>query len=58
MKSISMTSTTPVNRVRFASPQAADRSLTFGVRGAFYALIHEAPALKDVASLGSWRPPV
>jgi hypothetical protein len=58
MKTISMTNPTPINRVRSASPQAADRSFTFGVRGAFYALIHEAPALKDVASLGSWRPPV
>ena len=58
MESITMTNTTPITRVRFASPQAADRSLTFGVRGAFYALIHEAPALKDVAYLGSWRPPV
>ncbi|HEY8822313.1 MAG TPA: hypothetical protein VIM49_10260 [Dermatophilaceae bacterium] len=49
---------TQMTRVRFESPQAADRSLTFGVRGAFYALIHEAPAPKDVAYLGSWRPPV
>ena len=58
MASISMMNPTSINRVRFASPQAADRSLTFGVRGAFYALIHEAPAVKDVAYLGSWRPPV
>lgn len=58
MKTISMTNPTPINRVRFASPQAADRSLTFGVRGAFFALIHEAPALKDVDYLGSWSPPV
>jgi hypothetical protein len=58
MESIGMTNPTPINRVRFAFPQAADRSLTFGVRGAFYALIHEAPALKDVVYLGSWRPPV
>ena len=57
MKTISMTNPTPINRVRFASPEAADRSFTFGVRGAFYALI-QASALKDVASLGSWRPPV
>ena len=56
MASISMTNPTPINRVRFASPPAADRSFTFGVRGAFYALIHEGPALKDVAYLGSWRP--
>jgi hypothetical protein len=57
MESIS-TNPTPISRVRFASPQAADRSLTFGVRGAFYALIHEAPAVKDAAYLGSWRTPV
>jgi len=58
MVSITMTNTTPITRVRFASPQAADRSLTFGVRGAFYALIHEAPTVKDVAYFGFWRPPV
>jgi len=58
MESISLTNPTPINRVRLASPQAADRSLTFGVRAGFYALIHEAPALKDVAYLGSWSPPV
>lgn len=58
MESITMTNTTQITRVRFARPQAADRSLTFGVRGAFYALIHEAPAVKDVAYFGPWRPPV
>ena len=58
MESITMTNSTQITRVRFASPQAADRSLTFGVRGAFYALIHQAPAAMDVASFGSWRPPV
>jgi len=58
MVSITMTNMTPITRVRFASPQAADRSLTFGVRPAFYALIHEAPAVKDVAYFGVWRPPV
>ena len=59
MVSITMTNTSPIARVRFASPQAADRSLTFGVRGAFYAaLIHEAPAVKDVAYFGFRRPPV
>jgi hypothetical protein len=59
MVSITMTNTTPITRVRFASPQAADRSLTLGVRGAFYAaLIHEAPAVKDVAYFCPWRPPV
>ena len=58
MKTISMTNPTPINRVRFASPQAADRSLTFGVRGAFYAPTHTSPAFTDVAYLGSWSPPV
>ena len=58
MESITMTNPTQFMRVRFASPQVADRSLTFGVRGAFYALIHEAYALKDVVYFGSWKPPV
>jgi hypothetical protein len=59
MVSITMTNMTPITRVRFASPQAADCSLTFGVRSAFdAALIHEAPAAKDVAYFGFWRPPV
>ena len=58
MESITMTNSTQITRARFASPQAADRSLTFGVRGAFYALIHQAPAAMDVAYFGSWRPPV
>jgi hypothetical protein len=58
MVSITMTNMTHMARVRFASPQAADRSLTFGVRGAFYGLIHEAPAVRVVAYFGFWRPPV
>ncbi len=58
MESITMTNTTQIARVRFASPQAADRSLTFGVRGAFYAPTHKSPAFTDVAYLGSWSPPV
>jgi hypothetical protein len=58
MVSITMTNMTQMTRVRFASPQAADRSLAFGVCGAFHALIHEAPAINDVAYLGSRRPSV
>ena len=58
MESITTTSTMPIARVRLASPQAANRSLTLGVRGAFYAPKHTAPAAKDVASLRAWRPPV
>jgi len=58
MKNITTTNTTQITRVRFASPQAADRSLVVGVRVAFYAPIHKASAVKDVAYLRSWRPPV
>lgn len=58
MENITMTNTTQITRVRFASPQAADRSLSFGVRGAFYAPTHKALAVKDVAHLRSWRQPV
>ena len=95
MENITMTNTTQIARVRFACPQAANRSLNgvdrirVGVRGAFpgtglsafgfgakggsgadlmisavtpaptfYAPMHKAPAVKDVAYLRSWRPPV
>jgi len=89
MESITMTNTTQITRVRFASPQIADRNLSFGVdramRGAdlssvgfgvlgglgsdlrapiapraysFYAPAHKANAVKDVAYLRSWSPPV
>jgi len=58
MEDITMTNTTQITRVRFASLQAADRSLTVGVRGSFYAPTLKASAVKDVAYLGSWRPPV
>ena len=89
MENITMTNTTQITRVRFACPQAADRSLIVGVRGAFsgttlsafgfgaqggfgadlristatpvpttYAPMHKALAVKDVAYLRSWRPPV
>ena len=64
MENITMTNTTQITRVRFASLQAADRSLnsvdrmTVGVRGSFYAPTRKASAVKDVAYLGSWRPPV
>jgi 2-keto-3-deoxy-L-rhamnonate aldolase RhmA len=66
MKTITMTSTTQITRVHVASPQAADRSLDVGARGlnagvrdVFYAPMHKAPAVKDVAYLRcSRRPPV
>ena len=58
MENITTTSTTQITRVRFAYPQAADRSLVLGVRGAFYAPMIKATAVKDVAYLRAWRPPV
>jgi hypothetical protein len=58
MEKITMTNTTQITRVRFACPQAADRSLNVGVRGGFNAPMHKAPAVKDVAYLRSWSPPV
>lgn len=58
MENITTTNTTPITRVRFAYPQAADRSLVVGVRGAFYAPMITATAVKDVANLHAWRPPV
>jgi hypothetical protein len=58
MENITMTKTTQITLVRFASLQAADRSLTVGVRGSFYAPTRKASAVTDVAYLGSWRPPV
>jgi hypothetical protein len=94
MENINMTNTTQITRVRFACPQAADRSLIGVDRGAFrgtglsglsgvrfggtgvgnttdigtdrsavveptfYAPMHKALAVKDVAYLRSWRPPV
>ena len=58
MENITTTSTTQITRVRFAYPQAADRSLVLDVRGAFYAPMTKATAVKDVAYLRAWRPPV
>ena len=58
MEKITMTITTQITRVRFASPQAADRSLVVGVHGAFYAPMSNASDAKDVAYLRAWRPPV
>jgi hypothetical protein len=69
VKTITTTSTTQITRVRFASPQAADRNLAadrdraFGVRGGFRVSMHKsatsnAPAAKDVSYLRSRRPPV
>jgi hypothetical protein len=52
------TNMTPGNRVRFPRPEAADRSLTFVIRGSFFALTQKAPGFKDVAYLGPWRTPV
>jgi hypothetical protein len=66
MKTITTTSTTQITRVRFASPQAANRTLVVGisgVSGGSYASMHrsatsKAPAFKDVSYLRSRRPPV
>ncbi|MBC7560365.1 MAG: hypothetical protein H7270_13685 [Dermatophilaceae bacterium] len=69
MKTITTTSTTQIIRVRFASPQAADRTLAvdrnraFDVRGGACISMHtsatsNAPAAKDVSYLRSRRPPV
>lgn len=64
MENITTTNTTQIARVRFAYPQAADRSLnsvdriTAGVRGAFFAPTHQGTAVKDVVYLRAWRPPV
>ena len=58
MRNITITNTTQITRVRFASPQPANRSLTVSLSGAFYAPMQRATAVKDVASLRAWRPPV
>jgi hypothetical protein len=69
VKTITTTSTTQITRVRFASPQAADRNLAadrnraVGVRGGFCISMHKsatsnAPAAKDVSYLPARRPPV
>ena len=58
MENITTTNTTQITRVRFAYSQVADRSLVLGVRGAFYAPMTKATAVKDVAYLRAWRPPV
>jgi hypothetical protein len=63
MENITMTSTAAITRVRFAYPQAADRSLNAGVRGGSFASMNDsatrkAAAVKDVASFRSRRPPV
>jgi len=58
MENITMTNTTQITRVRFAFPQPADRSPTVGARGWFYAPMHTALAVKDVAYFRSGRPPV
>ena len=58
MKNFTMSNTTPITGALFAFPQAAVRSLTVGVRGAFHAPTHKSTAAKDVSYLRSWRPPV
>jgi hypothetical protein len=70
VKTMTMTNTTPITRVRIASPQAADRGinvwirdLTVGVPAGLSAPVHKAIVIKDVASrfrgvhLRSRRPP-
>ena len=56
MENITMTNTAQISRARFSFPQAADRSLTAGDRGVFYAPNHKALAVKDVARFRSGRP--
>jgi hypothetical protein len=58
MKNNTMSNMTLIAGVLFAFPQAADRSLTVGPRGEFYAPTHKTTAFKDVAHLRSRRPPV
>ena len=58
MKNNTMSNLTLTAGVLFAFPQAADRSLTAGARGSFYAPTHKTTAVKDVAHLRSRRPPV
>jgi hypothetical protein len=59
MKNI-MSNTTPITGALFAFPQAATRtrSLTVGVRGAWYAPTHKTTAVKDFVYFRSWKPPV
>jgi hypothetical protein len=56
MENITMTNAAQISRARFSFPQAADRSLTVGDRGVFYAPNHKALAVKDVAHFRSGRP--
>lgn len=56
MENMTMTNATQIKRVRSSFPQAADRSLTVGDRGVFYAPNHKALAVKDVAPFRSGRP--
>lgn len=58
MKNITMSNTTLITGVSFAFPQAADRSLTAGPVGAFYAPTRKTAVIKDVAHLRFGRPPV
>jgi hypothetical protein len=55
MENITMTNATRITPARLSS-QAADRSLTVGGRGAFYAPDHKSMAVKDVAYFRSGRP--
>jgi len=49
MESINMTNARQITRVCFPFPQAGDGSLIVGFGGGFYAPIHKALAVKDVA---------
>ena len=56
MENITMTNATQISCARFSFAQAADRSITSGDRGVFYAPNHKALAVKDVARFRSGRP--
>jgi len=56
MENITMTNAAQISRAPFSCPQAADRSLTIGDRGVFYAPDHKALAVKDVARFRPGRP--
>jgi hypothetical protein len=58
MENITMTNPTQIIRVRFACARPADLSLTAAVRGLFYASTQAPSAVKDVAYLRAWKPPV
>ena len=57
MDNITMTKTTPTTGVWIASPTAANRGLTVGIRPSYDAPMYQAFAVKDVAQFRSGRPP-